>query len=178
VALCVPRGSEAAHPGAHRLGTLSPQVLARWLAALLLRTGVNTPCTAAGTSAARPTASILASATPCKALQVLQPLPARCSPLCCWLQVQLSCGEHTDYGLLTFVNQEAHMTALQVKNAAGQWISAPPVPGTFVCNIGDMLKVGSGRASSGRAAGHVLACPPCVATRCCAQPMLTCGHAS
>lgn len=27
--------------------------------------------------------------------------------------VQLSCGEHADYGLLTLVNQEDHMTALQ-----------------------------------------------------------------
>lgn len=30
--------------------------------------------------------------------------------------VQLSCGEHTDYGLLTLVNQDAHITALQVWN--------------------------------------------------------------
>ena len=28
--------------------------------------------------------------------------------------VQLSCGEHTDYGLLTLVNQEDHVSALQV----------------------------------------------------------------
>lgn len=27
---------------------------------------------------------------------------------------QLSCGEHTDYGLLTLVNQEATLGALQV----------------------------------------------------------------
>ena len=30
--------------------------------------------------------------------------------------------------------------ARQVKNAAGEWIMAPPVPGTLVCNIGDCLK--------------------------------------
>jgi hypothetical protein len=30
---------------------------------------------------------------------------------------------------------------LKVRNLSGEWISAPPVPGTFVCNIGDMLKV-------------------------------------
>lgn len=30
---------------------------------------------------------------------------------------------------------------MQVKNQQGQWISADPIPGTFVCNIGDMLKV-------------------------------------
>lgn len=28
--------------------------------------------------------------------------------------VQLSCGEHTDYGLLTLVNQDPHVSALQV----------------------------------------------------------------
>ena len=28
--------------------------------------------------------------------------------------VQLSCGEHTDYGLLTLVNQDPHIPALQV----------------------------------------------------------------
>ena len=32
---------------------------------------------------------------------------------------------------------------LQVKNAEGHWITAHPVPSTFVCNIGDMLKVWS-----------------------------------
>jgi len=29
--------------------------------------------------------------------------------------VQLSCGEHTDYGLLTLVNQEPGVSALQVR---------------------------------------------------------------
>eukprot|EP00775_Hariotina_reticulata_P002982 gene2982-3265_t len=56
-------------------------------------------------------------------------------------EVQLSCGEHTDYGLLTLVNQDSDVTALQVKNAAGQWVDAAPLPGTFVCNIGDMFQV-------------------------------------
>ncbi|KAK9822807.1 hypothetical protein WJX81_000986 [Elliptochloris bilobata] len=55
--------------------------------------------------------------------------------------VQLSCGEHTDYGLLTLVHQQPGVSALQVKNAAGQWVAADPVPGTLVCNIGDMLRV-------------------------------------
>ena len=29
----------------------------------------------------------------------------------------------------------------QVQNCSGEWIYATPIPGTFVCNIGDMLKV-------------------------------------
>lgn len=54
---------------------------------------------------------------------------------------QLSCGEHTDYGMLTLVNQDAGIAALQVRNAAGAWITAAPVPGTFVCNVGDMMRL-------------------------------------
>ncbi|MFG1959834.1 isopenicillin N synthase family dioxygenase [Nonomuraea sp. NPDC049028] len=46
-------------------------------------------------------------------------------------------GEHTDYGLLTLLLQDGN-SGLQVHTARG-WIDAPPLPGTFVCNIGDML---------------------------------------
>lgn len=46
-------------------------------------------------------------------------------------------GEHSDYGLLTLLAQDAH-GGLQVKTPRG-WIGAPPIPGTLVCNIGDML---------------------------------------
>jgi isopenicillin N synthase-like dioxygenase len=46
-------------------------------------------------------------------------------------------GEHTDYGLLTLLAQD-DLGGLQVKTPGG-WIEAPPVPGAFVCNIGDML---------------------------------------
>ncbi|GAB2231728.1 hypothetical protein Droror1_Dr00010740 [Drosera rotundifolia] len=53
----------------------------------------------------------------------------------------IGCGAHTDYGLLTLVNQDEGITALQVRNHSGEWIWAPPIPGTFVCNIGDMLKI-------------------------------------
>ncbi|XBI12401.1 hypothetical protein VPH35_139280 [Triticum aestivum] len=50
------------------------------------------------------------------------------------------CGAHTDYGLLTLVNQDDGICALDVRNLSGEWIQAKPVPGTFVCNIGDMLE--------------------------------------
>jgi isopenicillin N synthase-like dioxygenase len=46
-------------------------------------------------------------------------------------------GEHTDYGLLTLLAQDAN-GGLAVRTRDG-WIEAPPIPGTFVCNIGDML---------------------------------------
>jgi len=51
--------------------------------------------------------------------------------------VQWGVGEHTDYGLLTLLYQDP-TGGLQVRTRAG-WIEAPPLPGTFVCNIGDML---------------------------------------
>src|SRR5262245_51445842 len=46
-------------------------------------------------------------------------------------------GEHTDYGLLTILLQD-DVGGLEVKSRSG-WVCAPPVPGSFVCNIGDML---------------------------------------
>jgi isopenicillin N synthase-like dioxygenase len=47
-----------------------------------------------------------------------------------------SVGEHTDYGILTILRQTA--PGLQVR-VGTRWIEAPPIPGSFVCNIGDML---------------------------------------
>jgi isopenicillin N synthase-like dioxygenase len=67
-------------------------------------------------------------------------------------------GEHTDYGLLTILGQD-DVGGLEVKTGTG-WVAAPPIPGSFVCNIGDMLDRMTGglyrstphrvRASTGR----------------------------
>src|SRR5262245_32279539 len=46
-------------------------------------------------------------------------------------------GEHTDYGLLTILLQD-DAGGLEVKSHS-RWVPAPPVEGSFVCNIGDML---------------------------------------
>jgi isopenicillin N synthase-like dioxygenase len=49
----------------------------------------------------------------------------------------LGVGEHTDYGLLTILKQDMS-GGLEVKTKS-DWVTAPPIPGSFVCNIGDML---------------------------------------
>jgi len=53
-------------------------------------------------------------------------------------QDQFGVAPHTDYGGLTFLCQD--MTGgLQVLNASGEWVTAHPIPGTFVVNIGDLM---------------------------------------
>lgn len=47
-------------------------------------------------------------------------------------------GEHTDYGMLTILLQD-DIGGLQVNMGHDKWIQAPPIPDTFICNIGDML---------------------------------------
>jgi isopenicillin N synthase-like dioxygenase len=52
---------------------------------------------------------------------------------------RFSAAEHSDFGVLTMLMQDMQ-GGLQVKNLSGDWIDAPPIPETFVCNIGDLLE--------------------------------------
>lgn len=49
------------------------------------------------------------------------------------------CGEHTDFGGVTLLMQD-DVGGLEVWDAEhGAWIDAPPLPGTYVVNIGDLF---------------------------------------
>jgi isopenicillin N synthase-like dioxygenase len=52
---------------------------------------------------------------------------------------QFGVAPHTDYGCITLLWQD-DVGGLQVKEIAGdRWIDAPPIPGTLVVNVGDLL---------------------------------------
>ncbi len=63
-----------------------------------------------------------------------------------------SCGEeqfgvapHTDFGVLTVLCQD-NTGGLQVTDINGDWIHAPPIEGTLIVNVGDLLSRWTGGA--------------------------------
>lgn len=52
---------------------------------------------------------------------------------------QIGIGAHSDYECFTILCTD-EKAALQVLNAAGEWIEAPPVEGAFIVNVGDMME--------------------------------------
>lgn len=53
-------------------------------------------------------------------------------------EAQFGVGPHTDYGCLTLLWQD-DSGGLQVQGRSGAWVLAHPIPGTLVCNVGDLL---------------------------------------
>ena len=50
-------------------------------------------------------------------------------------------GAHKDSsGWLTFLYQAGEEEGLEVVSASGEWISAPPIEGTFVVNFGNAFE--------------------------------------
>jgi isopenicillin N synthase-like dioxygenase len=71
-------------------------------------------------------------------------------------------GAHKDGGLVTILLQDK-LPGLRVLSEDGQWIDAPPIPGTFIVNTGELLEL----ATNGfvRADVHAAISPPAGAER-------------
>lgn len=54
-------------------------------------------------------------------------------------EAQIGNGPHTDHECFTILRQDTDVQALQVCNKDGEWIDAPPLAGSFVVNIGDLM---------------------------------------
>ena len=57
---------------------------------------------------------------------------------------QFGVAPHTDFGVLTVLCQD-EVGGLQIRRHTGEWIAMPPIPGTLVVNIGDLLQRWSNR---------------------------------
>ncbi|MGA2043892.1 MAG: 2-oxoglutarate and iron-dependent oxygenase domain-containing protein [Roseiarcus sp.] len=53
---------------------------------------------------------------------------------------QLRAGAHTDYGSLTILLPQAGSRGLEIWGRDGAWFEAPPIPGAFIVNIGDLMQ--------------------------------------
>ena len=51
---------------------------------------------------------------------------------------QLGAGAHTDWGGITLLAQD-DIGGLEVRNASNEWVAAPPIAGSFVINLGDLM---------------------------------------
>lgn len=51
---------------------------------------------------------------------------------------QFGVGPHTDFGVLTVLCQD-DVGGLQVQGLDGEWVHAPPIPGSLIVNVADLL---------------------------------------
>ena len=72
-------------------------------------------------------------------LQYYPPQPADAA------EDQFGVAPHSDFGMLTVLCQD-EVGGLEIRQPKGHWAAMPPLPGTFVVNVGDLLE----RWSNGR----------------------------
>jgi isopenicillin N synthase-like dioxygenase len=60
-------------------------------------------------------------------------------PSCACCIIRRGIGAHSDYDVFTVLATD-DVPALQVLNPAGEWIAAPPIPDTFIVNVGDLME--------------------------------------
>jgi isopenicillin N synthase-like dioxygenase len=53
-------------------------------------------------------------------------------------QRHIGIAAHSDFECFTILNQRS--SGLQVLNSADEWVEAPPIDGTFIVNIGDLIE--------------------------------------
>lgn len=51
---------------------------------------------------------------------------------------QIGAGAHTDWGGITVLSQDG-VGGLEVRNVDGDWVQAPPIPGTLIINLGELM---------------------------------------
>lgn len=76
---------------------------------------------------------------------------------------QLRAGAHTDYGSLTILLPEPGSRGLEILTPQGDWRAVPPIPDTFVINIGDLMQRWTN--DRWRSTLHRVVTPPDWATR-------------
>ena len=57
---------------------------------------------------------------------------------------QFGVAPHTDFGMLTVLCQD-EVGGLEIRQRNGEWVAMPPIPGTLVVNVGDLLERWSNR---------------------------------
>ncbi|KAL9243358.1 hypothetical protein vseg_017254 [Gypsophila vaccaria] len=62
-------------------------------------------------------------------------------PPCPNPELSMGLPVHNDMAVLTVLRQTENVTGLNFLDKDGTWMSVPPIPNAFVCNVGDVLEV-------------------------------------
>ena len=87
---------------------------------------------------------------------------------------QLRAGAHTDYGTMTLLRQDDAPGGLQLRDADGEWVDVPAVPGAYVVNVGDALQRWTN--DRWRSTLHRVVVPPPEADRNCERYSMAFFH--